>query len=196
MTVRVPSTRTTVKSFFCCCWGELEKESFLSRNDWNVTFSLVLLLDYQDPVLKYHIESLISEYEQEWTVSAVYLQTNTKVQVETIFYQSRNQLKLFEKCDYPLFVLLKDFSKLRMSLSSMLLSQFHQLSLCDHTLSFSIPVANPSGSLSNAYSTSSRFHALKPSDHQLYIAYADEFGTFQYGHPWSGGLFRLGLRSQ
>lgn len=90
-----------------------------------MTFSIVLLLDYQDPVLKYHIESLISEYEQEWTVSAVYLQTNTKVQVETIFYQSQNQLKLLEKCDYLLFVLLENFSERLTSCSSMFLSQFH-----------------------------------------------------------------------
>ncbi len=59
----------------------------------------MLFIDYNDPLLKYHMESLIAEYEQEWAVSAIYLQTNIKLNVETIYYQSRNQLKLFEKCN-------------------------------------------------------------------------------------------------
>lgn len=48
--------------------------------------------------MKYHIETLIAEYEQEWIVSSLYLQTNTKLNIETINYQSQNQLELFEKC--------------------------------------------------------------------------------------------------
>ncbi|CAF3729328.1 unnamed protein product [Adineta steineri] len=59
--------------------------------------AIVLFIDYNDPLLNYHIQSLIHQYEEEWEISSIYLQTNTKLQIETIMYQSRNQLKLFEK---------------------------------------------------------------------------------------------------
>jgi hypothetical protein len=65
---------------------------------------LVFFIDYNDPLLKYHMESLIDEYEQEWIISSIYLQTNTKLTIEIINYQSRNQLKLFEKCIFESFV--------------------------------------------------------------------------------------------
>jgi hypothetical protein len=76
-------------------------------------FILVIFIDYNDPLLKYHIESLIAEYEQEWIISPIYLKTNTKLNIETITYQSQNQFKLFEKCkfssflgnEYPSFIL-------------------------------------------------------------------------------------------
>ncbi|CAM4762379.1 unnamed protein product [Rotaria magnacalcarata] len=58
---------------------------------------LILVVDYHDQSLKYHIETLIADYEQEWTVSSIYLQTNTKLHVETITYQHRNQFKILEK---------------------------------------------------------------------------------------------------
>jgi len=67
---------------------------------------LVFFIDYNDPLLKYHMESLIDEYEQEWIISSIYLQTNTKLTIEIINYQSRNQLKLFEKCIFESFVCL------------------------------------------------------------------------------------------
>lgn len=56
----------------------------------------MLFTDYNEPLLKYRTESIIAEYEQEWLISSVYLQTNTKLHIETIPYVSRNQLKLFE----------------------------------------------------------------------------------------------------
>ncbi|CAF0901674.1 unnamed protein product [Adineta ricciae] len=62
--------------------------------------TIVLFVDYHDPRLNYHIQSLIAEYEQEWIISSIYLQTNTKLTIETITYQSQNQLKLFEKLCY------------------------------------------------------------------------------------------------
>ena len=192
MTVTVTSTRAIEKRWIAV--RRNSKDAFLSRPHRNIGSFSVLLLDYQDPVLKYHIDSLVSEYEQEWLVSAVYLQTNTKVHVEIISYQSRNQLKLFEKCKYSLLTRLENITQLLMSsLFSMSPSQFDQLSLRDHTLSLSICIVNPSDSLSNAYSTFSRLHAFQSSDCQLYIAYANEFRTFQYGHSWSGRSFRLGL---
>jgi hypothetical protein len=66
-------------------------------------FILVIFIDYNDPLLKYHIESLIAEYEQEWIISPIYLKTNTKLNIETITYQSQNQFKLFEKCKFSSF---------------------------------------------------------------------------------------------
>ncbi|UJR28089.1 hypothetical protein I4U23_009345 [Adineta vaga] len=62
--------------------------------------TIVLFIDYNDPLLNYHIQSLIAEYEQEWIISSIYLQTNTKLNIETITYQSQNQLKIFEKLCY------------------------------------------------------------------------------------------------
>lgn len=63
-------------------------------------FILVLLIDYNDSLLKYEIETLISDYEQEWIISSIFLQTHTKLHIETIVYQSQNQLKIFEKSNY------------------------------------------------------------------------------------------------
>lgn len=56
---------------------------------------------------------MIADYEQEWTVSSIYLQTNTKLHVETITYQHRYQLQILEKCKYNyLFFLLINFFRL------------------------------------------------------------------------------------
>lgn len=65
------------------------------------TVTILLFTDYKDPLLKYQTESIISSYEQEWMISSVYLQTNTKLHIETIPYISRDQMKLFEiLCQY------------------------------------------------------------------------------------------------
>ena len=52
------------------------------------------------------MESLIIDYKQEWMISSVYLQTNTKLNIELIQYQSRNQMKLLERCTLVLSVLI------------------------------------------------------------------------------------------
>jgi hypothetical protein len=62
--------------------------------------TLVLFIDYNDPLLNDHTQKIIRDYEQEWMISSIYLQTNTRLIIETITYQSRNQLKLFEKCKH------------------------------------------------------------------------------------------------
>ena len=80
--------------------------TYLAANHFNreSTFLLlvsVVFIDYTDPLLKAHIEALISDYKQEWIISSVYLQTNTKLNIELVHYQARNQMKLLEKCIFP-----------------------------------------------------------------------------------------------
>ncbi|CAF0857800.1 unnamed protein product [Rotaria sordida] len=61
------------------------------------SLTIVVLIDYNDPLIKYQLETLIADYEQEWIISSIYLQTNTKLNIETVKYQPQYQLKLLEK---------------------------------------------------------------------------------------------------
>lgn len=116
------------------------------KKNWNLLI-LVLFIDYTDPLLKYHIESLIAEYEQEWIISSIYLQTNTKLNIETIIYQSQNQLKLFEKCKSNIFKLIFLFY------FSMSTFKFNKLFIWYNTFSLSISNISSYNSFTNAYST-------------------------------------------
>jgi hypothetical protein len=112
--------------------------------------TLVLFIDYNDPELNYHTQKLIDAYEQEWMISSIYLQTNTGLNITTITYQSRNQLKLFEKCKHYYFFLQIDCLICH---SSMSLFKFVNLFIWYNTLSLSISIIYSYNSFTNAYST-------------------------------------------
>lgn len=76
-----------------------------SKGDKQKLFISVVFIDYQDVLLKSHMESLMIDYKQEWMISSIYLQTNTKLNIELIQYQARYQMKLLEKCTGDSFLI-------------------------------------------------------------------------------------------
>ncbi|CAF3297692.1 unnamed protein product [Rotaria sp. Silwood2] len=142
--------------------------------------TIVVLIDYHDPLLKYHLETLIADYEQEWIISSIYLQTNTKLNIETITYQSRYQLKLLEKlCQH-------------LNSTNYLFAITHfryQSPVFVHGILSQMHIPHMAVSMTTSNATNSYTLHMQTSSEHLSMAIRDIIDHFKWGYDHSKLLF-------